>query len=131
MIDKLVDITSLVETKIPTKKKKKPGKKSRDTTPELAVQEILKKLGIKYTTQYELGGKFYDIYIPSKNMLIEVDGNYCHGKDIEYVDKSKMQKRSFKNDLKKDGIATSHGFVLKRIWESEITLDAVKKLIYE
>ena len=132
-MDKILDLSGLENQNVPKKRKKrkrKPGKGSKDTSPELLTQKYLRELGIKFTTQYELSGKFYDIYIPSKNLLIEVDGDYWHGKDIDYPDKSKMQKRSFVNDRTKDGLATINGFGIVRIWESEITLEKVKELIY-
>jgi G:T-mismatch repair DNA endonuclease (very short patch repair protein) len=132
-MDKLLDISNLVQTSIPKKKRKrrrKPSKKSSNTTPELEMQKVLTDLGIAYTTQYELEGKFYDIYIPRKNMLIEVDGVYWHGKDVEFMDKNRVQKKAFFNDLKKDGLATLNGYIIKRIWEGEITIETVKKLIY-
>jgi len=130
-MDKLLDISSLANSNIPKKRKKKPGKKSKDTAPERLTQKYLRELGISFTTQYELGGKFYDIFIPSKNLLIEVDGDYWHGKDIDFLDKSKMQQRSFVNDRKKDGIATMNGLQIVRIWESEITIEKIKQIINE
>lgn len=130
-MNKIIDISNLIESNIPKKRKKQPGKKSKNTTPERKVQNILKELKIKFTTQHEVGGKFYDIYIPSKNVLIEVDGDYWHGKDIEYLDKNKVQKKAFVNDLNKDGIATLHGYTLFRIWESEITKGKIKKMLCE
>jgi len=130
-MNKIIDISKLIESNIPKKKKKQPGKKSKNTAPERKVQNILKELKIKFTTQHEVAGKFYDIYIPSKNVLIEVDGDYWHGKDIDYLNKNKVQKKAFANDLNKDGLATLHGYTLYRVWESEITKEKIKKMLYE
>jgi very-short-patch-repair endonuclease len=37
---------------------------------------MLKELGISYKTQFRVGYKFYDFYLPDSNTLIEVDGDY-------------------------------------------------------
>jgi len=130
MIDKLLDISCLLNSKVPKRHKKTLSRKSKNTAPERKVQKILQELGIKYVTQKEVGGKFYDIFIPSKNLLIEVDGDYWHGKDIEFTERNEIQRKAFINDITKDGIATLYGYKIIRIWESEITKDRLKKLIY-
>lgn len=130
MCDKLIDISSLRQTGIHKKRKKRPRKKSQNTLPERKVQQILKDLGVPFTTQYEVGNKFFDIYLPTKNILIEVDGLYWHSPDIAYEDKSLMQKKNFVNDILKNGIAATHGYKLIRIREDEISVNQIKKLIY-
>lgn len=128
-INKLIDISSLKNNGLRKKKKKYVNKKSKNTKPELIVQGILQELGISYITQFELMGKYYDIFIEDKNLIIEVDGDYWHGKDISFTDMSLMQKRSFENDRYKDGIASINGYALIRIWESEISKDKIIELI--
>lgn len=125
---KLLNIESL-HGKVRVRRARRVNIKSTNTTPELKVQEILKSLGVSFKTQQEVNGKFFDIYIPAKNLLIEVDGEYWHGHNVTFSNKNKMQRRSFKNDLRKDGIATLYGYTIKRIWESEITIETVKKLL--
>jgi len=90
------------------------------TAPEKSFKELLEELNIKYETQKIVGGKIYDFYIPSKNMLIEVDGNYWHAKDKEIKDMSLVQKKIFYNDLKKNVIAKNSGYDIERVWENEI-----------
>ena len=90
------------------------------TAPEKSFALILEELGIIYETQKIVGGKIYDFFIPSKNMLLEVDGDYWHAKDKELKEMSLMQKKTFYNDIKKNAIAKSNGFELERVWEEEI-----------
>jgi very-short-patch-repair endonuclease len=90
------------------------------TAPEVAFAELLKELNIEYETQKIVGGKIFDFYIPSKNMLVEIDGVYFHAKDKEIKDMSSMQRRIFLNDKKKNAIANNSGYLLERVWEDEI-----------
>lgn len=90
------------------------------TAPERYFIEILNELGIEFETQKIVGGKIYDFFIPSKNMLIEVDGDYWHAKDKELKEMSLMQKKTFYNDIKKNAIAKNNGFEIERVWEEEI-----------
>lgn len=43
-----------------------------------AFGELLSSAGISYEFEYPLKGKFYDIYVPSCNTLIEIDPTYTH-----------------------------------------------------
>jgi very-short-patch-repair endonuclease len=90
------------------------------TAPEKSFTEILEELGILYETQKIVGGKIYDFFIPSKNILIEVDGDYWHAKDKELKDMSLMQKKTFYNDIKKNAIAKNNGFDIERVWEKDL-----------
>lgn len=90
------------------------------TAPEKSFAELLKELNVEFETQKIVGGKIYDFYIPEKNILLEVDGDYWHAKDKELKDMSPMQKKSFYNDIKKNAIAKNNGFELERVWESDL-----------
>ena len=102
-----------------------------NTKPELEFKAILEKLEIEYEQQFRIQNKYYDFYLPDYNALIEVDGIYWHGIGVEFEQKSRMQKRTYKNDLYKDGLAAINGFIIKRINEGEITVSKVKKLLKE
>lgn len=41
-------------------------------------EQFLDKLGLEYIWQFEAKdiGRFYDFYLPSHNLLIEIDGGY-------------------------------------------------------
>lgn len=107
------------------------GKMSK---PERIMQEILDGIGIDYTYQYELSGFFYDFYIPSKNLLIEVDGDFWHCKPgtKHEIPVMKEQITNTANDKKKTAIVYANGYTLLRFWESDIhinRLQVIKTLI--
>lgn len=60
----------------------------------------------------------YDFYIPSKNMIIEFDGDYWHGNKSLHVLTPRM-KRQHRLDRVWDEKALEAGYSIKRIWESE------------
>ena len=105
--------------KLEAKAKKMSGKM---TAPEVKFAKMLKELKIKFETQKVLGNKIYDFYIPSANILVEVDGDYYHGNPLIYENKdlNKMQKRNMKNDKFKDVLAKGNGFKLERVWEYDL-----------
>lgn len=85
-------------------------------------KNFLDKIGIKYETQFkaESIGRYYDIYIPSANLLIEIDGSYFHSYGLLYEDMSPMQKKNHRVDKDKDKWAREHKIPLIRIWEHDI-----------
>jgi DNA mismatch endonuclease, patch repair protein len=107
--------------------------KSKNTGPEKKVKQILRELGYQYRVQWminDLGRKrYYDIFIPKLNLLIEVDGTYWHGKDLDDSELNATQRKNRKNDKFKNRIADKHGYTLVRIWEDEISTTKVKKLL--
>ena len=100
------------------KQAKKMGNKM--TWPEKKFAEMMKELKIPFEKQKVVGAKIFDFYIPSKNMLIEVDGDYWHGNDEKYKEKSAMQRRNIKNDTFKDVLAKGFGYKIERVWESDL-----------
>jgi very-short-patch-repair endonuclease len=112
-------------------RRKKRRQKSSNTKPELLFKSILDVLNIEYKQQYHLQKKIYDFYIPSKNLLVEIDGTYWHGKDLSFFDMNMIQRKAFRNDLRKNGIAAVLGYQMLRLWEGEINLKGVKKLLNE
>lgn len=100
-----------------------------NTAPERAVKRILRELHYGYRVNFpiEYNGKtkYYDIFIPSLNLLIEVDGIYWHGKGLKQIDMNPMQRKNRKNDILKNKIAKQSGYKLSRIWEDEISKEKV------
>ena len=83
-----------------------------DTSIEVKIQDFLKKLGIEfYTHQYMHIEHSYrcDIFIPSKNLVIECDGTYWHkyptGTEIDHIRTKELLEKGFK---------------VLRLWEFEI-----------
>ena len=97
-------------------------------------KNFLDKLGVKYVYQFEAKdiGRFYDFYLPSHNLIIEVDGGYYHS-DPRVVDENKlnpMQKHNRRVDEYKNKWALAHGIPIMRIWEKDIR-EAPDKVLKE
>jgi very-short-patch-repair endonuclease len=92
------------------------------TAPERVFAEMMNELGVVFETQKVLSNKIYDFYIPSKNMMVEIDGDYFHANPIIYESKdlNKMQIRNVKNDKYKNTLAKGNGFELERVWEYDL-----------
>lgn len=109
------------------KKKKRlqraANKMSKDMTePERKFADMMEELEVEYETQKIIDNKIYDFYIPSKNMIVEVDGDYFHGNPLIYEakDLNKIQLRNQRNDGFKDILAKGRGFLLERVWEYDL-----------
>lgn len=85
-------------------------------------RDILKKLKVEYSKQFYAKDikRYYDFYLPSLNVLIEVDGDYYHSYGKVYEEMSPMQKRNHRVDEIKNEWAAIHGYALIRIWEHDI-----------
>jgi very-short-patch-repair endonuclease len=83
----------------------------RVTKIELKVQNQLRSKGIEFICQKQIKNRFYDIYIPSMNLLIECDGDYWHSLD-----------RQKPIDELKNELAKFEGYKLIRLSESCINL---------
>lgn len=84
----------------------------KDTKPEVKIQNFLKQLGIEFFTHQYMHiehGYQCDILIPSKNLVIECDGDYWHsyptGTEIDHIRTSEL---------------IAKGFKVLRLWEFEI-----------
>lgn len=111
----------------------KPFVRKTNTKPEQAVKKILSELNIRYRSsfrvKYDGTVKFYDLYVPSLNVLIEVDGTYWHGKNKKRSEMDKVQIHNRKNDILKNKIAKKLGYKLIRIWSDEISLEKLQTLL--
>ena len=77
---------------------------------ELKFESILNLLEIENEFQYEYMGKFFDFYIPNKNVLIEVDGDFyhCNPNSIHTEPKYETQKLTVNNDKIKDKLCRNN-----------------------
>jgi very-short-patch-repair endonuclease len=88
---------------------------------EKFMMQILSSLNIKYVFQYEHGGKLFDFYLPEYNVLLETDGDYWHcNPKTQGKPKYANQKRTIRNDKKKNKLCEQSGITLIRYWESDI-----------
>lgn len=103
-------------------------------------EQFLDKLGVDYIWQFEAKdiGRFYDFFLPSQNLIIEIDGSYYHA-DPRVVDENKlspMQKRNKRVDEHKNEWALMHSIPIMRIWEYDIrnnpsgVMKALKERLY-
>ncbi|WP_163531471.1 NUMOD3 domain-containing DNA-binding protein [Halobacillus ihumii] len=97
------------------------NKNTTSTTIEIAMQELLDQLNIEYDTQvYFTDGKnnfFADIWVPSKNTIIECNGDYWHS----------LPDR-IERDKKLQDYCDQQGVKLFWCWESDIKQDPHKAL---
>lgn len=91
----------------------------KDTTIEVKIQTFLKQLEIEFFTHQYIKiehGYQCDILIPSKNLIIECDGNYWHkypiGREIDKIRTSELLDKGFK---------------VLRLWENEIRKITLKQ----
>jgi very-short-patch-repair endonuclease len=89
----------------------------KPTSIEKIVYDFLKSKGIIFEKQKLINGKFLvDIYIPSTNTIIEVDGDYWHNLD-----------RVRKKDKAENAYLSTCGFNLLRLSEKEINNGGFKE----
>ena len=79
---------------------------------EIAIWEVLDSLEIKFETQYRVGEWLVDIYIPDRNLIIEVNGNHWH--DYKMFPKTKIRDDTLEK------YAKDNGYKFIWIWENEI-----------
>lgn len=85
----------------------------QDSSIELKIQDFLIKLGIEFYTHFYVKEIYHsyqcDIFIPSKKLIIECDGNYWHNyPNLRRIDKIRTTE------------LINNGFKIIRLWESEI-----------
>lgn len=98
--------------------------KERRTKIEIAVEDMLKKLGIEYKEQEPLIS--YDYFVIPDfligNKVIEVNGDYWHAnpEKYDYSNLTEIQEKNVKRDEKKVKIYESLGIELLVLWEHDI-----------
>lgn len=88
---------------------RKSASQVRPTSIELTVEELLKSLNIVFETQKPIGKFIVDIFIPSKGLVVECDGDYWHS-----------LPKAIKRDREKDKYIRSLGYQIIRIPEYRI-----------
>ena len=96
---------------------------------EEKVADILSSLKVVYKRQFSLDKKMNDFLIPNKKLILEIDGVYWHAKDLEDDELNQVQQINRTNDVLKNKIAKFHGYKLKRMWEDEISVSEIKRLV--
>ena len=100
----------------------KTKQSNKKTKLEIKFETLLSLLNIEFKYQYEFKYRLFDFYIPTKNILIEVDGDFYHcnpnskHKEIIY----ETQSLTKKNDEYKNQLCENHNITLLRYWEKDI-----------
>src|SRR3990167_7271714 len=100
----------------------------KDSSIELRMGALLKSLGVEYQKQVPLYKiAIVDFYIPSKNLVIQVDGCYWHGCPEHFPNRSEKREK----DLKQDQVLENNGLKVIRFWEHEIMSPNFKLLMLQ
>ncbi len=79
------------------------------TSIERAIEEMLDSLGVQYESQKHIDQYIVDIFIPSKGLIVECDGDYWHS-----------LPRVLKRDKERDKYLRGLGYQIVRIPEHKI-----------
>lgn len=93
-------------------------------------QELLNSLGIYSTLEYRIENKFYDICIPDRRIVIEIDPTWTHcseGNMYEDIDKNYHKEKS--EIAKRNGFHCIHVFDWDD-WDKIISIIYVENKIY-
>lgn len=99
------------------------------------INECIKPIKIEYKTQYYIKelAHYCDIYIPSKNLIIEFNGDYWHANPKKYIfqDLTERQKKQVKKDNLLRNYCSNNEIELLEIWESDYKndVDSIKAKI--
>ena len=101
------------------------------------IEHCVKPLGVEYDTQYYLKDlhHFCDVFIPSKNSIIEFQGDYWHGNPVKYSyeELSEYQRKKMNKDKELREYCSKNGINLIEVWESDYdkNYSGVKTLLEE
>lgn len=90
---------------------------------EMAVEDVLRRVGEPFVAQKKVGPWFVDFYLPRRNLVLECDGRYWHS-----------LPRMVSRDKIRDGWMKKHGYPVARLAEGEINTDpraAVARVLAE
>lgn len=103
---------------------------------EKAGNNLLREIGIDFINQKLIAKKFLvDVYIPSKNIVIQWDGNYWHGKNLKYSQMDHRQQKRNRLDKSQDAYMKKLGIKVLRFWEDEVykkrseVIDIIKRAV--
>lgn len=129
LLKKAVSKTKFIANPVAAKvKKKKRLEKSakkmsnKMTEPERIFAEMMNEIEVSFEAQKIIENKIFDFYIPSKNMIVEVHGDYWHSNPLIYEGKelNKIQIKNQRNDIFKDILAKGRGFEVEIVWEYDL-----------
>lgn len=91
------------------------------TRPERIAYRILDRIGVPYQPHAVVHNKFcVDAFVPSHNLVIEVDGDYWHANPAMYPVPNAIQCRAMHRDRAHAGYMAAMGTPVIRIWEHDL-----------
>ena len=90
---------------------------------DIQLYEHLRDLQVNYVPQKPIGHYIVDALI-MPNIVIEADGDYWHGHE-RFKPLNAHQKHRQSHDKAKNTYLTNHGYIVIRIWESDMSLERV------
>ena len=94
------------------------------------IEKCVKPLGIDFNTQYYIKDlhHYCDVYIPSKNTIIEFQGDYWHGnpKKFEKDELSEYQLKKVEKDEILREYCKNNAIKLIEVWESDYNKNSEK-----
>lgn len=102
-----------------------------NTSIQIAINDILDNLSIKYQREYPLDYYSCDNFLIDYNLIIEVMGDYWHGSPLKYNEHSYflngIQRKTILKDKQKRGyIKNNYGYPILNLWETDINKEPEK-----
>ena len=102
--------------------------RSKNTKPELIAFSELQRRGVRFQRHYDRAPGKPDIARPRKKIAIFVDGDFWHGRELARVvlkhgEESSWAiklRRNMERDLELDAVLRARGWIVLRVWESDI-----------
>lgn len=101
--------------------------RDKPSKPELKCGQHLTELGIHYASQFIIKNKFV-VDFKIGNIILQVDGEYWHGHP-RFEPLTDRQTNQRKRDAAQDKYLTACGYEVVRVWERDITLDNLRRLL--
>lgn len=99
------------------------SRKNTDTWIERVTAEFLDHQGVEYVPQYSIGRMTADFYIPSKNLIVETNGDFWHANPRVYTDPDSLhpiQRRAIEKDERKLRQLSEKGYDVFILWENDL-----------
>lgn len=83
-------------------------------------EDFIQPLNIECVRQYKIDTRLFDFFLPTHNLIIEVNGDYWHGNPKKFKRRNSQQKEALKRDRIKKSLALASHHRIIYIWEDDI-----------
>lgn len=90
---------------------------------ELSGRKLLQEIGIDFLEQQLICDKYVvDVLIPSKNIIIQWDGDYWHGhpNNLKNGIPNQLQKTNIEKDIRINKNLSNNGYKVLRFWQNDV-----------